>query len=283
MIRLRPRPGLPHPRPSRDAATWLLAALLVAFAPGAPRAGAPPDAAAPPPAPATAARRPLRVAADTSLEKVLAGLEASYEAGHPGVDLILTFGPSGTLRDQIMQRKIEADIFVSAGQAEVGALVIGGRVDPAHAVPVATNRLVLVTGARGRLSALTELRDPRIRRVALGNPPTVPVGRDGVAALQRAGVWPDVKGRLRYCATSDEIVGAVERHEVDAGLVYASDALGNPKVKVVMALDSFSDETRYVATPIKDIEGRLPDDAFIRYLGEAAVRARLVAGHFGTP
>lgn len=233
--------------------------------------------------PADSAGVPLRVAADTSLTDVLTALEAPYESAHPGTDLVFTFGPSGTLRDQIMRRQLKADVFICAGEAEVGALMIGGRVDAGASVPVATNRLMLVTGLRGRLSALTELRDAKIRRVAIGNPGTVPVGRDGVAALQQAGVWLAVQPRLRYCASSREIVDAVARNEVDAGLVYASDALRNPKLKVVMGLDSFSGETRYVAVPIKDEAGQTSGGAFLGFLGTETARARFTEFRFGKP
>ena len=228
-------------------------------------------------------RTPLRVAADTSLEKAVKSLEAPYESEHPDTDLLLSFGPSGTLRDQIMQRQLPADIFISAGEAEVGALMIGGRVNPGASIPVATNRLMLVTGLRGRLSAFIELRNPRIRRVAVGNPPTVPVGRDAVAALQRAGIWTEVKPRLRYCANSNEIVDAVARHEVDAGLVYASDALDNPAIKLVMGLDAFSDPTRYVAVALRDAAGATTGESFLRYLRSEAARERFTRCRLGNP
>lgn len=270
-----PRRFRPSAGPSLLRGLATLALLLIAI----PSRAAESAAAAP----VDSARVPLRVAADTSLSDVLKALEPPYESAHPGTDLVFTFGPSGTLRAQIMQRLLKADVFICAGEEEVGALMIGGRVDAGASVPVATNRLMLVTGLRGRLSALTELRDTKIRRVAIGNPGTVPVGRVGVAALQKAGVWLAVKPRLRYCASSQEIVDVVARNEVDAGLVYASDALRNPQLKVVMGLDSFSGETRYVAVPIKDEAGRTDGGDFLIFLRTEAARARFTQFQFGKP
>lgn len=227
-------------------------------------------------------RRPVPVAVAESLKPALVALESAFEDAHPDQDLILRFGPSGTLRDEILKRT-PTILFLCAGDAEVAALVIAGRVRAGTTVTVATNRLVLVTGIRGRLRGLTDLKDPRIRSVGIGNPSTVPLGRFGMGALSKAGVWADVRPKVRYFPSSTALVGAVERSEVDAAIVYVTDALVNPKVRVVMGLDSFAAPTPYVAAPILDDGGADPPDDLLRFLGTETARRILAERKYGTP
>ncbi|PSD09624.1 molybdate ABC transporter substrate-binding protein, partial [Stenotrophomonas maltophilia] len=68
-----------------------------------------------------------------------------------------------------------------------------------------------------------------VQRIALGNPDSVPVGRYAKGALEAAGLWPLVQGRIITTQNVRQSLDYVARGEVDAGFVYATDAQAMPE------------------------------------------------------
>ncbi len=70
-------------------------------------------------------------------------------------------------------------------------------------------------------------------RLAMANPDAVPAGKYGKAALEKLGVWDNVKDKV---ASAENVRGAllfVDRGETPYGIVYATDAAADRKVDVV--------------------------------------------------
>jgi molybdate transport system substrate-binding protein len=127
-------------------------------------------------------------------------------------------------------------VFASADQetmdkaARQGLLKAGTRAD------FARNQLVVVVPAVSSLpwSRLTDLARPEIRRIAIGNPDSVPAGRYAKEVLETARLWADLQPKLVNAQNVRQVLDYVARDEVDAGFVYATDAmLAVNRVRVV--------------------------------------------------
>lgn len=177
----------------------------------------------------------LVVSAAVSLSNAFKELGQEFERERPGVKVLFNFGASGQLLQQIASGA-PVDVFASADQetmdrAEAQRLTLAGT-----RFNFVRNRLVLVIPATGssQLSSLEDLKRPGVARIAIGKPESVPAGHYAQEALQLAGLWDTLKPKYIFGQNVRQVLDYVERGEVDAGFVYASDAVvaGN-KVRVV--------------------------------------------------
>jgi molybdate transport system substrate-binding protein len=229
------------------------------------------------------ARGGILVSAAASLGPVFRTLGAAFTAAHPGKAVTFNFAASGVLRAQLEQGA-PVDVYASAGEWEMTPLVEKGLVDSSSVRVFATNRLVLCAPIHGRLTHLKQLESDVIRRVAIGNPGTVPAGRLAVQALARAGVWRAVQPKLVYGETVRQVLQYVETSVVDAGVVYLTDAHDNPRVRLVGENDSpWLERVPYPA----GVTARAAEPAlareFIDFLRSDKAREILKAAGFGIP
>jgi molybdate transport system substrate-binding protein len=214
------------------------------------------------------AATPLIVFAAASLTEVLQNIASSL----PGANnLRFSFGSSSTLAKQIEQGA-PAHVFISADDAWMDHLVARKAVDAASRVNLANNRLVVVReGASASLPAsetTAALRDalrPRLptgssteksalSRIATGDPAHVPVGRYAQAALTQLGLWAEVGPRLVRADNVRSALSFVERGEVAAGIVYATDAAISTKVQVAARFPLSSHPSiRYPAAAVSSL------------------------------
>jgi molybdate transport system substrate-binding protein len=102
------------------------------------------------------------------------------------------------------------------------------------------NKLVLIAPATSSVKAAVEAGFPLAQllgsgRLALGDPSHVPAGRYARAALESLGVWESVQGRLAPAENVRAALALVARGEAPLGVVYATDAAAEPRVRVVGA------------------------------------------------
>jgi molybdate transport system substrate-binding protein len=171
-----------------------------------------------------AAAGDARVAAAISLKEPLTQAAADFEKS-TGRKVTLSFGSSGQIVGQI-KAGARIDLFISAGQPQIDQLAQAGLIDADKAVPIAANRLVVVTPADSSLviTGLKDLASKDVKWLAVGEPKTVPAGLYARQALDKAGVSPQLEGRLVFGANVRQVLNYVERGEASAGIVYASDA-----------------------------------------------------------
>lgn len=182
------------------------------------------------------APEPILVFAAASLQGSLDDVAAAWTR-RSGQAVKISYAGSSALAKQIAQ-DAPADVFVSADEQWMDTLQTQGAIDPATRFDLVGNRLVLVAPAEGgpRTVALTArglagaLGDGRL---AMAETTTVPAGRYGRAALTTLDLWTTVSPHL---AESDNVRGAlafVARGEAPLGIVYATDARAEPRVRVV--------------------------------------------------
>ena len=117
----------------------------------------------------------------------------------------------------------------------------------------AANALVLVVPAAiAPPASLTDLRNDRFRRIALGSAQTVPAGRYAKEALDRAQLSSALQAKTVYAQNVRQVLDYVAREEADAGFVYATDAAIMPD-KVKIAFDVAT--TTPVRYPIAAVKG----------------------------
>lgn len=204
----------------------LLAGLLVACG-----AQEPADAQA-------SAITPLQVFAAASLKESMDAAAAAYHAS-TGQPVQVTYAGSPALARQIEQRA-PADIFVSADGDWMDWLDQRGLVDAASRRDLLGSQLVLVAPAAGTAAPLALGPDTDLLpllgedgRLALALTASVPAGKYARAAFESLGLWPALEPRVAEAENVRAALLLVARGETPLGVVYASDAQAEPRVKVL--------------------------------------------------
>lgn len=177
----------------------------------------------------------LTVSAAASLTDAFGAIKTAFAKDHPGINVTLNFAASGALLSQMAQGA-PVDVFASADQKTMDQAVEKKLIDAATRVNFAQNALVLATPADNpaKIKDLTTLTTPAVKRIAVGNPDSVPVGRYTKAALTKAGLWDALSPKCILAESVRQVLDYLTRGEVDAGFVYGTDAKqGGDKVKVI--------------------------------------------------
>ncbi|AYR24209.1 molybdate ABC transporter substrate-binding protein [Herbaspirillum rubrisubalbicans] len=220
----------------------------------------------------------LVVSAAASLTNAFKELAQSFEQQHPGVKVITNFGASDILMQQIV-RGAPADVFASADQTAMDKAVAEKAVDAASRQNFAANQIVLIVphDAKQLPTSLANLTRAQYQRIALGNPASVPFGRYTKAALEQAGLWPQVQAKAVMAENVRTSLDYVARGEVDAGFVFATDAAVMPeKVKVALRIPSDTPATYPIAVTSGSRQPALAAQfvAYVRSSSGQAVLAR---------
>ncbi|MGB3561815.1 MAG: molybdate ABC transporter substrate-binding protein [Thermoanaerobaculia bacterium] len=174
----------------------------------------------------------LTVAAAASLREVIPAALEGYAAAAGERSIEVTYGASGDLRRQVAGGA-PIDLVVLANAETVDALIDNGLADPASRRVVASNRLALVGPSTGPpLTFATLNRLPGDARLAVGDPRTVPAGQYARQALENLGSWNHLQDRLVFGGHVASVLAYVRRGEVDAAIVYETDAEGLADVAV---------------------------------------------------
>ncbi|QGQ46177.1 molybdate ABC transporter substrate-binding protein [Metabacillus sediminilitoris] len=208
-------------------------------------------------------RTEITVSAAASLTDVLNDIKSSFEKEYPTIHITFNFGSSGTLQQQILQGA-PIDIFFSAAEDMFDTLQEKGLIDNANMIDLVGNQIVLVTpkNSEKEIISFNDLKDNV--RIAIGSPETVPAGKYAKETLGKIGVWSDVENNIVYAKDVRQVLTYVETGNVDAGIVYQSDALKSSKVNVqVKAAEDTHTPIIYPLGIIK--ESKNPKEALIFY------------------
>lgn len=174
----------------------------------------------------------LTISVAASLTGTIEPLEADYQRTHPQVEFRNNFGGSGMLARQIEQGA-PVDLFLSAAAGPVNELVAKGLVGPRQSHILLRNTLVLIAPRDSQLGSIEQLASREVRRVAIGDPASVPAGQYGMQTLAAAGLAESVRDKLVFSKDVRQVLAYVETGNVDAGFVYATDAAQSARVRVV--------------------------------------------------
>jgi molybdate transport system substrate-binding protein len=174
----------------------------------------------------------VEVFAAASLTNALKEIAANYEKSG-GDHVVFNFEASGTLEVQI-RHGAPADIFFSADEAKMNDLAKDGLMLAGSRKDLLENSLVIIvpTGSALTMTSATQLADPKIKKIALGETKIVPAGIYAKEYLTKIGIWTQVEPRVIPLENVRAALAAVETGNVDAGIVYKTDALHSKKVKI---------------------------------------------------
>lgn len=209
----------------------------------------------------------LTVSAAASLTNAFKEIAQNYQAQYPSAQLALNFGASGALLQQIA-KGAPVDVFASADQETMDAAEKLGLIANTERRNFVKNSLVLIVPSDSKISlkSLQALNQAEIKRIAIGNPASVPVGRYAVHALTANKLWPGLESKAINTQNVRQSLDYVARGEVDAGFVYATDAaMIGDKVKIILevALDV---AISYPIAPLKESKNREEAKRFISFL-----------------
>ena len=191
------------------------------------------------------------------------------------VKVYCNFAGSSTLQRQI-EKGAPADVFISASPKQIDALQGEGLLYEDSRRVILSNRLVLVAPVSSSLSMTDAgmLAQDEIRRIAIGEPNSVPAGIYGREALTHLGVWSAIQPKLIPSADVRSTLAYVESGEVDVGIVYQTDAGLSKKVRIIYQFpDSSHSPIVYPAAALRNTGHKVLAQAFLDYLQTAEVAA----------
>jgi len=166
----------------------------------------------------------LRVAAAADLQFAMKDMGSEFEK-KTGTKVEISYGSSGNFRAQI-ENGAPFDVFFSADAQYPEQLVAAGVADGQSLFVYAQGHLVLwaPAGAHLRLAerGFEGLKDPRVGKIAIANPEHAPYGRAAVAALQKAGLYDQLKGKLVYGENISQAAQFTQSGSAQAGIIALS-------------------------------------------------------------
>lgn len=210
----------------------------------------------------------LTVSAAISLKDALDAAKQAYAAQDPNVSLAMNYGASGTLQLQIEQGA-PVDVFVSAAPKQMDALESKGLLLEGTRKDLLRNEIVLIVPRNSTLAMATfqDLLKPDVQKVALGEPVAVPAGKYAQEVLTHIGIYDQVNAKAVLAKDVRQVLTYVETGDVDAGIVYKTDALSSSKVKIVAQAAADSHEpVIYPVAVIKATKNAAAAKAFEDFL-----------------
>lgn len=210
----------------------------------------------------------LNISAAASLKDALGEIQKNYQAKNSQLKLVFNLAASGTLQKQIEQGA-PADIFISAAPKQMNELEGKNLINKATRKNLVENKLVVIipTDSKVSVTKFEDLVQAAVQKVAIGETATVPAGQYAEQVLKKLGIWDKVKDKAVFAKDVRTVLAYTETGNVEAGIVYKTDAVSSKKVKVVA--DAPEGSHQPIVYPIAALAGSKQQKAaedFIAYL-----------------
>jgi molybdate transport system substrate-binding protein len=225
----------------------------------------------------------VKISVAASMTDLFKDLTAAFIADHPDVKIKTNFGPSGGLAKQIDQGA-PADFYVSANPKWMDFLVDKNRIDASTKKIFAHNTLVFVGMEDSGVSELADL--PKLERIALGSPKSVPAGQYAREALEKTSLWNRLldNGKLVMAKDVRQALIYADRGETDGSFVYRTDALLAKKAKVLFEVpQKLYNKVTYPAALTLTGAANPDAAAFYDYVTSHVVHEKLIRYGFALP
>jgi molybdate transport system substrate-binding protein len=171
---------------------------------------------------------PIKVAAAADLSFAFKDVGAAYEKA-TGRKAVFSFGATGLLEKQIAEGA-PFDVFAAANVSFADDAVQAGACRADSKVIYATGHLVMFSakGTAFEPKTVADVADPRISKIAIANPDHAPYGKAAKQAMERAGVWEGVKGKVVYGENVQQTLQFAQSGNVEVALVALSLATVTP-------------------------------------------------------
>jgi molybdate transport system substrate-binding protein len=223
----------------------------------------------------------IDVAAAASLKDVLTEIQTTYRQKNPNVKIFLNLASSGALQTQIEQGA-PADLFISAAQKQMNELEQKALIKKGTRRDLLQNQLVLVVPKDSKLAVkgFADLTDDAVRKIGIGAPESVPAGQYAQEVFNNLKSTEKIQEKLIFGTNVRAVLTYVETGNVDAGIVYRTDAAISDQVKIVAPAPKGSHEPIiYPAAVLTNAKQPQAAAKFLKYLASAPVEK--VFGKYG--
>jgi molybdate transport system substrate-binding protein len=209
----------------------------------------------------------LTISAAATLRDALTTLQPIYEFAHAGTTLTFNFGSSGSLQQQIEQGA-PVDVFLSASPKQMDALAEQGLLLSDTRKDLLTNSVVLIAPLdKMGVTRFEDLKQDTVARLSIGDPGSTPVGQYSQEVLESLGLADAVQSKLVLAKDVWQILSYVETGNVDAGMLYSTDAKTSNQVQVIATAPPNSHSPIiYPGAVIADSTNPAAADAFVEFL-----------------
>ena len=227
-------------------------------------------------------RTTLTVSAAISLTNAMQEIKTLYQRSNTNVNITYNFGASGALQQQIEQGA-PVDVFFSAATKQMDALQQKNLLLPETRRNLLNNRLVLITPRNApALTSFRNLTGSEVRRIAIGEPKSVPAGQYAQEILTNLKIFDSLKSKLVYGNNVRQVLTYVETGNVDAGIVYITDAKESKSVRVgATAQENLHSPIVYPVAVLKDSKNTAAAREFVQFLSSTQARTVLEKYGFG--
>jgi len=216
----------------------------------------------------------ITVSASASLQDAMKAIAPLYTQEQANVIITYNFGSSGSLQQQIEQGA-PVDVFLSAAPKQMNALQEKDLLLTDTRKDLLKNSIVLVTPKdKTDISNFKGLTTDKVSKVAIGDPESVPAGQYGKEVLTSLNLYKPIQDKLVFAKDVRQVLSYVETGNVEAGLVYATDANVSDNVKVVATASETSHAP--IIYPVAVLkESKYPDSAkaFVQFLSTEPAKA----------
>ncbi|MGF1538558.1 MAG: molybdate ABC transporter substrate-binding protein [Elainellaceae cyanobacterium] len=174
----------------------------------------------------------LTVSAAASLQDALKDIQVVYQAEAPEATVVYNFGSSGSLAQQIAQGA-PVDVFLSASVPWMDSLEAKGEILEESRRNLLQNAMVLIAPQDTAIASFEDLTTDTARKIAMGEPESVPAGGYAKELLSALGLFKALQPKLVFAKDVRQVLSYVETGNVDAGLVYATDAQVSESIQVL--------------------------------------------------
>lgn len=209
----------------------------------------------------------ITVFAAASLSDVLAAIGTNFQA-QTGIQVEFNFAASSTLARQI-EEGAPADIFFSADEAQMNRVAKRGLIDVATRKNILGNSLVVVVPNNSSLQIKSpdSLTNSAVKQIALADPKVVPAGVYARIWLENIRFWQAIQPKVVPTENVRAALAAVASGNVDAGIVYRTDAAISKRVKIAYEVPpSAGPDINYPAALVKDSPQPEAAKKFLDYL-----------------
>ena len=216
----------------------------------------------------------LIISAAASLTDAMNAIQPLYQQENPKVKLTYNFGPSGSLQQQIEQGA-PVDVFISAAPKQINELQEKGLLLDETRKDLLKNEMVLIIPkGESTIQRFEDLTADTVTKIAVGEPESVPAGKYAQEVLTSLNLLATVQSKQVYAKDVRQVLSYVETGNVDAGIVYSSDAKISDKVEIVATAspDSHS-PIIYPIAVVKNSKNPEIAEEFIQFLSNEQAKA----------
>jgi len=209
----------------------------------------------------------LTISAAASLKDVMEEIKEVYEKENSNITLTFNFGSSGSLQKQIEQGA-EVDVFISAATKQMDELEDKGLIIEDTRRNFLENKTVLIVPLDSSgINDFNDLLQDKVKKIGIGEPKSVPAGQYSEQVLTNLDIIDSLKSKFVYAKDVKEVLLWVETGNVDAGMVYETDAKVSDKVKVVARAPEGSHKpVYYPAAVIMESKNQRAAKDFVNFL-----------------